>query len=87
MGHNPVLGSGGGYNDAPNGAPVAGYGGGGASIDSGPLASHGFDIPDPGATRSPGLVPLGNGMFYDPRSDQVVNQSQPSGGGGSVYRR
>jgi hypothetical protein len=34
-----------------------------------------------------GLVPLGNGMYYDPASDQVVNQAHPSAGGGSLYQR
>jgi hypothetical protein len=40
-----------------------------------------------GASPGGGLVPLGNGMFYDPASDQVVNQSRPSSGGGSLYQR
>jgi hypothetical protein len=40
-----------------------------------------------GASPGGGLVPLGNGMFYDPASDQVVNQSRPSSGGGGLYQR
>ena len=34
-----------------------------------------------------GLVPLGNGMYYDPASDQVVNHSAPNSGGGSLYSK
>ena len=66
---------GGPINGIPAGQPGAstGY----ANID----ASGGYHSDaDPGVTRYPATVPLGNGLFYDPVSGQVVGgNSIPTG--------
>ena len=67
---------GGGYPEGPLAAPPINPNGYGDMVSPGTVGQFG------GPVSQGGLVPLGNGMYYDPASDQVVNQSQPSGGGG-----